>query len=105
MVHEHKFKDPLSSTCHFNSEGRVLDLELEVLGNILVVLVVTFCHWNVLFCFGIVALLVPILALLLVLCVCGELGCRLFAFLQTSEAETGLYLVSLRLAAVRNLAH
>ena len=29
LVHEHKFKDPLSSTCQVNSERRVLDLESE----------------------------------------------------------------------------
>ena len=31
MVHEHKFKDLLSSTCQVNVERRVLDLELEAM--------------------------------------------------------------------------
>ena len=31
VVHEQKFKDPLSSTCQVSSERRVLDLELEVM--------------------------------------------------------------------------
>ena len=30
VVHEQKFKDLLSSTCHISSEIRVLDLESEV---------------------------------------------------------------------------
>ena len=35
VVREQKFKDPLSSTCQFSTERRVLDLESEVLGSIL----------------------------------------------------------------------
>ena len=30
VVHEQKFKDPLSSTCQISSERRMLDLESEV---------------------------------------------------------------------------
>ena len=39
MVHEQKFKDPLSGTCQVSIERRVLDLESEAmkgLGSILI---------------------------------------------------------------------
>ena len=35
MVHEQKFKDPLSSALQISSERRVLDLESDVQGSIL----------------------------------------------------------------------
>ena len=68
MVHEQKFKDFLSSTCQISVERIVLDLESEVMrgpgsiptgGNILYL---DFFH--------IVKPLMPILALLPMLCVC-----------------------------------
>ena len=47
VVHEQEFKD-LSSTCHINSERRVLGLESEVLG-FNTHCGVAFCYWNFLF--------------------------------------------------------
>ena len=37
VVHEQKFKDPLSSKCQVSSERRVLDLESEVPGSVITV--------------------------------------------------------------------
>ena len=36
MMHDQKFKDSLGSTCQIRSERRVLDLELEIPGLILI---------------------------------------------------------------------
>ena len=73
MVHKQKFKDLLSSTCQASEDrvglGRELDLESEVMrdlgsiptgGNIF--------HW-IFFCFHVVKILLPILALLPFLCI------------------------------------
>ena len=69
MVHDQKFKDLLSSTCQVSLQRIVLDLESEVMrgpgsiitgGNIL--------YWT--FCFHVEKPLMPILAVLPMLCVC-----------------------------------
>ena len=72
VMHEHKFKDLLRSTCLTSSERRVLDLESEIMrglgfipagGNILSI---------GFFCFHIAKPLMPILALMPLLCVCEK---------------------------------
>ena len=72
MVHEQKFKDPLSSTCQVSVKRRVLDLESEAMrglgsiptgGNILSL---------EFFCFHAVKTKMPILAFM---CTCEKPNC------------------------------
>ena len=72
-MHEQKFKDLLSSTCQVSPERIVLNSESEVmkcLGSILTGGNI----WYWIFCFYVVKPLMPILALLPMLCVCKNPG-------------------------------
>ena len=84
MVHEQKFKDLLSSTCQVSPEIIVLDLESEVMrgpGSIPTggkILLLDF------FCFHVVKPLMPILALLPMLCDCENPDCEPLNSLEIS---------------------
>ena len=85
MVHEQKFKDPLSSTCQVSIERRVLDLESEAMKGLGSIPIESNIFSLDFFCFHAVKTKMAILAFL---CVCEKPDGAIFRILLLLNVRT-----------------